>query len=62
MKEEKTIFKIPKEKHNEKDLLDIIKNHPEYEMDNRLLLDKIDLKDGTIIINGNTYVENKLYV
>ena len=29
MKEEKTIFKIPKEKHNEKDLLDIIKNHPE---------------------------------
>ena len=29
MKEEKTIFKISKEKHNEKDILDILKNHPE---------------------------------
>lgn len=29
MKEEKTLFKIPKEKHNERDILDILKNHPE---------------------------------
>ncbi len=29
MREEKTIFKIPSQKHNEKDLLDILKNHSE---------------------------------
>ena len=29
MKEEKTLFKIPVEKHNEHDILDILKNHPE---------------------------------
>ena len=29
MKEEKTLFKIPVEKHNERDILDILKNHPE---------------------------------
>ena len=33
----------------------LIKEHPEYEMDGRLLLDKIDYKEGTIKINGNTY-------
>ena len=33
----------------------LIKEHPEYEMDNRLLLDKIDYKEGTINIEGNTY-------
>ena len=33
----------------------IIKKHPEYEMDNRLLLDKINYKKGKIYINGKTY-------
>lgn len=33
----------------------LIKEHPEYEMNGRLLLDKIDYKEGTIKINGNTY-------
>ena len=36
----------------------IIKEHPEYEMDERLLLDKIDYKKGTIRIKGNTYKLN----
>lgn len=33
----------------------IIKKHPEYEMDDRLLLDKINYKKGKIYINGKTY-------
>ena len=33
----------------------LIKEHPEYNMDSRLLLDKIDYKEGTISIDGNTY-------
>ena len=33
----------------------IIKRHPEYEMEDRLLLDKINYKEGTIEINGYTY-------
>lgn len=36
----------------------MIKEHPEYEMDERLLLDKIDYKKGTIRIKGNTYKLN----
>ena len=38
----------------------IIKRHPEYEMDDRLLLDKINYKKGRININGKTYnlIEN----
>jgi len=36
----------------------IVKKHPEYEMDSRLLLDKIDYKKGTVRINGNTYKLN----
>ena len=36
----------------------IIKEHPEYEMDKRLLLDKVDYKKGTIKIDGNTYKLN----
>jgi len=36
----------------------IIRNHPEYEMNGRLLLDKIDYKKGTIRIEGNTYKLN----
>ena len=38
----------------------IIKKHPEYEMDDRLLLDKINYEKGKIHINGKTYdlVEN----
>lgn len=33
----------------------IIKKHPEYEMDDRLLLDKINYKKSKIYINGKTY-------
>lgn len=33
----------------------IIKNHPEFRMDNHLMLDKIDYDNGTITIDGNTY-------
>ena len=33
---------------------EIIKRHPEYEMEDRLLLDKINFEDGTIDINGYT--------
>ena len=34
---------------------EIIKRHPEYEMNDRLLLDKIDYEKGTITIEGKTY-------
>lgn len=33
----------------------MIKKHPEYEMENRLLLDKMDLEKGSITIGSNTY-------
>lgn len=33
----------------------LIKEHPEYEMEQRLLLDKIDYKEKTIKLNGKTY-------
>ncbi|MBO7408478.1 MAG: fructose-1,6-bisphosphatase [Paludibacteraceae bacterium] len=33
----------------------IIKRHPEWHMDDRLLLDKIDLKRGIITVNGKEY-------
>lgn len=33
----------------------IISRHPEYKMDDRLLLDKINLNDGTITVDGKTY-------
>lgn len=36
----------------------IIKEHPEYEMYGRLLLDKIDYKKGTIELNGKQYQLN----
>ena len=38
----------------------LIQRHPEYKMNDRLLLDKIDYKKGKISINGNTYklIEN----
>ncbi len=36
----------------------MIKEHPEYEMDERLFLDKIDYKKGTVIINKKTYKLN----
>ena len=36
----------------------MVKNHPEYEMDGRLLLDKIDYKKGTVKIEGKTYKLN----
>lgn len=33
----------------------IIKRHPEFRMDNHLMLDKIDYKSGTITLDGKTY-------
>lgn len=36
----------------------IIKNHPEFHMEDRLLLDKINYEDGTITIDGKTYALN----
>lgn len=36
----------------------LIKKHPEYEMDDRLMLDKIDYKKGTITIYGKEYELN----
>lgn len=33
----------------------IIKNHPEFQMENHLMLDKINYDDGTITIEGKTY-------
>ncbi len=36
----------------------LIKKHPEYKMDGRLLLDKINYKKGTITIDGKTYKLN----
>ena len=38
----------------------LIKEHPEYDMKKRLLLDKINYKEGTIKINGNTYHLNDI--
>lgn len=36
----------------------IMKRHPEYGMDDRLLLDKIDVENGTVEIDGQQYVMN----
>ena len=36
----------------------IVKRHPEYEMNNRLLLDEVDYKKGTVKIKGKTYKLN----
>jgi len=33
----------------------LIRRHPEYHMDHRLLLDKIDYDNGTVVIDGKTY-------
>lgn len=33
----------------------LIKSHPEYKMDERLLLDKIDIKQGTVTVEGVSY-------
>lgn len=33
----------------------VIKRNPSFEMDNRLLLDKIDLEKGTVMVEGNEY-------
>ena len=33
----------------------IIQSHPEYEMDDRLLLDKIDPQRGVLVVNGSEY-------
>lgn len=37
---------------------EIIKRHPEFEMDNRLLLDKINFEKGTVVIDGKEYKLN----
>jgi len=36
----------------------VIKRHPEFEMDDRLLLDKIDLEKGTVLIGRKNYPLN----
>lgn len=33
----------------------LIKKHPEFAMDHRLLLDKIDMEKGTVVVEGKTY-------
>lgn len=33
----------------------IIQSHPEYEMDDRLLLDKVDPQRGVLVVNGSEY-------
>ena len=33
----------------------IIKRHPEYQMDNRCLLEKIDFENGTVTVDGKAY-------
>ena len=33
----------------------LIAKHPEYKMDNRRLLDKIDIKKGTVLLDGKVY-------
>ena len=35
-----------------------IRRHPEYEMDDRLLLHRMDLTDGSVVIDGATYALN----
>lgn len=40
----------------------VIKEHPEYELDGRLLMDKIDYEKGTIVVKGETYeLKDKLF-
>ena len=36
----------------------LIKKHPEYKMEKRLLLDKVNYKKGTIVIDSKTYTLN----
>ncbi len=36
----------------------LIMQHPEYDLDDRLVLDKINYKNGTIVIDGETYELN----
>lgn len=33
----------------------IIRRHPEYQMDNRRLLEKVDFENGTVTVDGKTY-------
>lgn len=33
----------------------MIKRHPEYEMDNRVLLSNVDFEKGTVVIDGKTF-------
>lgn len=41
---------------------DVISRHPEFNQDNRMMLDKINYEDNTITINGNTYaLENTFF-
>ena len=38
----------------------LIKKHPEYKLENRLLLDKVDYKKGTVTIEGKKYKLNDI--
>ena len=40
---------------------ELIKKHPEFKMENRMLLDKINYNEGTIIIGGKKYNLNDKY-
>ncbi len=33
----------------------LIQKHPEYQMDDRVLLNKVDYKNGTVLLNGKSY-------
>ena len=39
---------------------EIIRRHPEFQMDSRLILDTIDLEKGTFVAEGDTYALNDL--
>ena len=39
----------------------IIKNHPHYDMDDRLLLDKIDFENHTVTVDGKIYPMNNTF-
>ena len=40
---------------------ELIKKHPEFKMENRMLLDKINYNEGTIVIGGKKYNLNDKY-
>ena len=39
----------------------LIKEHPEFDLDKRLLLDKIDFENGTVNVEGTVYPLNDTF-